>query len=523
MWRFILWSIFFLFISEINCARILGIFPVPSKSHQIVFQSYTKELAKRGHELVIISPDPFPNDTRPANVTDIDVSFSYAFAAKMMGRKDGPLKRGVIMDADVVINTAFYLEMIKIVVDQINSPAVQSLINDKNQKFDLIVVEGFYDYQLILSHIFKAPVIMFTSFMGFPEHHEMLGGIARHPILYPHLHRNNHDNLNLFQWARELYYEYEMYNLFVTKLDKKQDDLLKENFGHDAPTVNELRKNVDMLFLNSYAEFANNRPVPPNIIYLGAVQLQPRKEIPKDLKTYLDNSKRGVIYVSFGSNVLPSRMSKDLLDEILQALKRLPYDILWKFDGDSLDNMPKNVRYQKWFPQRDLLFHPNIKAFVTQCGLQSTDEAIDAEVPLIGIPMMAEQGYNAKKYVDFGIGVKLDAMTFTAEDLVRAVRAVAENKSYKQNVIRLKKILQDQSQSPLERAVWWTEYVIRHSGATHLRNPGAGMSWHKYYMLDVVLPLLAIFVTTLVLVVAVLWCACKSVVGLFRNKKVKRS
>ncbi|KAL0810818.1 hypothetical protein ABMA28_010130 [Loxostege sticticalis] len=522
MCRFILWSIFFLFMSEINCARILGIYPMPSKSHQIVFQSYTKELAKRGHELVIISPDPFPNDTRPANVTDIDISFSYASVARMLGRKDNPMKRGVIMDIDFVINTDFYHEMAKLVVEQINSPAVQSLINDKNQKFDLIVVEGFYDFHLIFTHIFKAPVILFPTFMGFPEHIEMLGGIARHPILYPNFLRYNHDNLNLFQWARELYYEYQMYSIF-TKIEEKQDVLLKENFGPDAPTVKELRSNVDLMFLNSYAEFANNRPVPPNIIHLGAVQLQPRKEIPTDLKTYLDSSKRGVIYVSFGSNVLPSRMSKDLLDEILQAFKRLPYDILWKFDGDSLDNMPKNVRYQKWFPQRDMLFHPNIKAFVTQCGLQSTDEAIDAEVPLVGIPMIGEQGYNAKKYVDFGIGVKLDAITLTAEDLVRGVRIVAGNKSYKQNVKRLKKILQDQSQSPLERAVWWTEYVIRHSGATHLRNPGAGMSWHKYYMLDVVLPLLAIFVTSLVLVVAVLWCACKNVFGLFRNKKVKRS
>ncbi|KAG6465171.1 UDP-glycosyltransferase, partial [Manduca sexta] len=48
-------------------------------------------------------------------------------------------------------------------------------------------------------------------------------------------------------------------------------------------------------------------------------------------------------------------MDKDLLNAFLDAFREIPYDILWKFDGDNLENVPKNVRIQKWFPQRDLL------------------------------------------------------------------------------------------------------------------------------------------------------------------------
>jgi glucuronosyltransferase len=74
----------------------------------------------------------------------------------------------------------------------------------------------------------------------------------------------------------------------------------------------------------------------------------------QDLKTYLDSSKKGVVYVSFGSNVNPATVDKEFLDEFINAFKALPYDILWKIDGENL-SLPKNVRIGKWFPQQDLL------------------------------------------------------------------------------------------------------------------------------------------------------------------------
>jgi hypothetical protein len=41
-----------------DCARILGIFPSPSFSHQIVFQTIMKALVARGHQVTVISTDP---------------------------------------------------------------------------------------------------------------------------------------------------------------------------------------------------------------------------------------------------------------------------------------------------------------------------------------------------------------------------------------------------------------------------------------------------------------------------------
>lgn len=39
---------------------------------------------------------------------------------------------------------------------------------------------------------------------------------------------------------------------------------------------------------------------------------------------------------------------------------------------------------------------------------------------------------------------------------------------------------------PIDVATHWIEFVIKHRGAPHLRNPGLQLRWYKYYCIDVV-------------------------------------
>ncbi|CAH2058058.1 unnamed protein product, partial [Iphiclides podalirius] len=149
---------------------------------------------------------------------------------------------------------------------------------------------------------------------------------------------------------------------------------------------------------------------------------------------------------------------------MIRVFSRLPYDVLWKWDKDELPLSSANIKISKWLPQSDLLRHPNIKLFITQGGLQSTDEAITAGVPLIGIPMLGDQWYNVEKYVRHKIGLRLDLDVLNEEIFETAIKTVIQDKSYRKNTDRLRGIMMDQPQSPLERAVWWTEHVLRHGG-----------------------------------------------------------
>ena len=50
---------------------------------------------------------------------------------------------------------------------------------------------------------------------------------------------------------------------------------------------------------------------------------------------------------------------------------------------------------------------------------------------------------------------------------------------------KMSAISKDEPQTSLNRAVWWTEYVIRHNGAKHLRSAALDLAWYQYLLLDV--------------------------------------
>jgi glucuronosyltransferase len=48
--------------------------------------------------------------------------------------------------------------------------------------------------------------------------------------------------------------------------------------------------------------------------------------------------------------------------------------------------------------------------------------------------------------------------------------------------------------------VFWTEYVIRHKGAPHMRSAALDLTWYQYFLLDVI-AVLALAVGSIVLIV----------------------
>jgi glucuronosyltransferase len=71
---------------------------------------------------------------------------------------------------------------------------------------------------------------------------------------------------------------------------------------------------------------------------------------------------------------------------------------------------------------------------------------------------------------------------------------------YRENAQRLSRIYRDQPLTPLEQAVFWTEYVIRHKGAPHMRSAALDLTWYQYFLLDVI-AVLALAVGSIVLIV----------------------
>ncbi|KAH9634398.1 hypothetical protein HF086_000224 [Spodoptera exigua] len=432
-----------------NGAKILGFFPFPSISHQVAFRPLMHELARRGHQVTVITPDPaFPKGGTPPNLTEIDVHdatyrmWHEQFVATPKGHKGN-----LVADFNII-----YKLTAKIVDVELKDEEVKRLINDKNQTFDLIFAEAMMRPAIVFSHIYKAPVILMSSFGSFSDNYEVMGAPI-HPFLYPFTVSRRLHSTSLWDKIGHLY-DY----IRITMIQKnnyiEENRILRSHFGDNIPSVQEMNNNVAMLFLNLNPIFEGNQPVPPSVIHVGGIHQKPHKPLPKDLKSYLDSSKNGVVYVSFGTNVDPTLFSPEKIAMFVRAFSRLPYDVLWKWNKDELPGRTDNIKISKWLPQSDLL-----------------NEAITGGIPMIGIPMYGDQ-------------------------------------CYRRNVKKLGELMTDEPMTPLERAVWWTEHVLRHGGARHLRGPAANMSWAEYYELDLVLTLLlalVIAIATIVLIAKYLY------------------
>lgn len=267
--------------STTNSARILGIFPFPSVSHQVVFNAYVEELLKYGHEVVVLTTHPSQSEQNSVkNLTEIDISNLDSVFDSKLGPSFTFAKRGVIRDTDTLFETEIFEGLASMIAEVFKNTQVKSMMDDKNQHFDLIVIEALMNYHLISSKIWNAPVILISTLYGLPESYEIIGAVSRHPVLYPNLLRSKFRDLSTWEIIKECYNEYKIMKKFQD-IEEFENALLKQNFGPDTPTVQELKDNVAMLFLNSHPLFADNRPVPPGAVFLGALHLKPVRTLPE--------------------------------------------------------------------------------------------------------------------------------------------------------------------------------------------------------------------------------------------------
>ena len=71
--------------------------------------------------------------------------------------------------------------------------------------------------------------------------------------------------------------------------------------------------------------------------------------------------------------------------------------------------------------------HPNVKVFISHCGLLSVQEAIYHRTPLVGLPTFGDQPKNAKTIEFSGIGKRLLWDSLTAENFADTIEEVITN------------------------------------------------------------------------------------------------
>jgi len=175
----------------------------------------------------------------------------------------------------------------------------------------------------------------------------------------------------------------------------------------------------------------------------------------------------------------------------ISTFGRLKQRIIWKWEDETkmasdVDMLPANVKLVPWLPQQDLLGHPKARLFITHGGLFSNQEAVYHGVPLISMPVFADQFINAQKAQDDGYAIHFDWDKVLHENaLYDAIQQVLNDPRYGERMRRMSELMRDQKERPLDRAVYWIEYVIRHQGAQHLRSPSRHLDLYQRGLVDI--------------------------------------
>lgn len=253
---------------SIDCANILFFAPIPSFSHQVIFQPIWKELSLRGHNVTTLAVNIL-NDKTLVNLTEIDLSILYTFKKELPKDSikyifDKPNFLGVFL------KDMFIYEILSRVHElAFEIPEVQRLIKG-DTLFDAVIVEWLFPTGAAFAAKFNCTLIGVSSF-GAPIPALDAIGNPSHPIFAPDhtlpvmrdMSLKERILSTIFSVYARVYYQYVVL--------PKEDRTVKKFFGDDMPYIGDIERNVSLLLLNRNPVFHKIMPVLPNVQEFGGL------------------------------------------------------------------------------------------------------------------------------------------------------------------------------------------------------------------------------------------------------------
>lgn len=178
-------------------------------------------------------------------------------------------------------------------------------------------------------------------------------------------------------------------------------------------------------------------------------------------------------------------MPRDKLEAFVESFRALKQKVLWKYEDDSIKNLPSNVMVRKWLPQSDILAHPNVVLFVTHGGVFGTQEGLYRSVPMLMIPFYGDQFRNSIKSVSGGYAIMLRFSEVSAKNLTEKLNVILNDKQYAISAKEKSILFRDNPMDPLDESMFWIEYAARHKGTKSLQSHAVHMPWHVYLHFDI--------------------------------------
>ncbi|CAL9708148.1 unnamed protein product [Knipowitschia caucasica] len=488
-------------------------------SHWINMKPVLEELVHRGHQVTVLIPstsmfmntgeqalfsyEPFTVDVSLEEIEDYMDEFLHFSMYEM----------------DNMNYLQIYMRFIKLMGREIKYSLtyLDGLVKSeklmgklKASKYDLFFSDPIYPGSELVADILGLPLVFSFRFSLVNNWERHCAQIPAPPSFVPGTMSKLTDRMSfservwnfLFYALNDAVVHYSMW----TELDKYYTEI------KGTPTsACELMGKAEMWLMRTYWDFNFPHPFLPNFKYVGGIHCRPAKLLPEELEEFVQSSGDvGIVVFTLGSMI--NNITADKANMIATALGQIPQKVVWRFAGEKPEKLGANTRIYKWIPQNDLIGHSKTKAFITHGGTNGIYEAIYHGVPMVGLPMFADQPDNMVHMTEKGAAISLEFNFMTSDILRDAVNRVINDKSYKANAMRLSAIHHDRPISPRDEAVFWVEFTMRNKGAKHLRVEAHNLTWYQYHCLDVATFLLSVVLLLVYLVLKTckfcLWKCC---------------
>lgn len=264
-------------VNEVSSLKILGILPYEGKSHFFLFEPYLRELARRGHDVTVISH--FPQKQAVKNYTDISLAGSVKILEDAL-----PIERSY----------ATLVNIIHFIIGKGTENCRQLLANKEVQdlwkrkaNFDVVLVEQFNsDCSLGLAHKLGAPVVGLTSHTPMPWHYNRFG-MPYNPSYVPFMFFGAGTKPTLYQRIEIIVFN-AYFNTVYTWLSQRIDQNTLAEYFDSVPPLEELGKEIKLYLIYRNLALFGSSMAPQNVKEVGGYHVAAPKPLPNVSISYND-------------------------------------------------------------------------------------------------------------------------------------------------------------------------------------------------------------------------------------------
>ncbi|CEF68599.1 UDP-glucuronosyl/UDP-glucosyltransferase family-containing protein [Strongyloides ratti] len=501
--------------------KILSVVPHFGGSHVKFMGKVADILVRGGHEvtalMIPLEPDLKMVGTKLAKIINIEKNNETMKLVEQFFKSKNVWESGIkdIINARSLVKNFVLSSKTNCRGVITNSSLIEYL---KNEKFDLAITQhiDFCAFGLFKLLDIPAHVSLFAGGL-MPSHFKRFGltfPLAQLPDITLGV---NDKEMTFFNRLKNIF-SFMMLEMYSNNMMSGIEEVFNEEFGDGYVDIKQQLRDATFHISNSDPFVDLAYPTLSKIVQIGGFSIPKPNALNKEWDSLLSKRKKNVL-ISFGSIAKSVLMPKEYKEGLIETIKQFPdITFIWKYENpeDGFAKDIENVYLNKWVPQTDLLNDPRLSVFITHGGLNSLSESAHYGMPLIVIPLFADQPRNAKIIEKLGFGKILEKHNLKSPEIIKKTieDMLEDNNIYRETAKNIKEMIKNRPYNQTDIFIKHIEFAAKFKKLPNLNMEGHQISIFQYALLDVILFLIFI----IVLILSIIFYGIYSIYKCIRRK-----